>query len=136
MFIEVAVGIGVALVVMVAVAQMVGVISYQRATTAQIRLATREAANAMERVLASSWQELNPEDPPEVMISANAAERLDDPHLSVSITESKADVMVKRIEVRIDWLNRAGQRGEPFRLVAWRHGDVGGDERADDGATE
>lgn len=127
MFIEVAVGVGVALVVMVAVAQLVAVISHQRINTAQIRLATREAANAMEHLQAAPWNELNPAAPPEVTISTAAAERLDDPRLSVVITESQAEVRVKQIEVRIDWLNRAGQRGAPFRLVAWRHSDTQAD---------
>ena len=124
MFIEVAVGIGVAMVVMVAVAQLVAVISQQRTNAADIRLATREAANAMEHVLAASWSELDPAAPPEVSISPGAAERLDEPRLSVIVTESEAEVRVKQIEVRIDWLNRAGQRGEPFRLVAWRHSEA------------
>ena len=123
MFIEIAIGTGVAIVVMVAIAQLVAVIGNQRVHSDQQRLATREAANALERVLAASWSDLDPEAPPEVKISASAEERLDDPRLSVVITESQEDLLVKRIEVRVDWVNRAGQRTEPLRLVAWRHGE-------------
>ena len=121
MFVEMAIGIGVAILVVVAVAQLVAVIASQRHVAAQTRLATREVANAMEHLLAASWSELNPEAPPEVLVSAAAAERLDEPRLSVVVTQEEADVRVKQIEVRIDWLNRGGQRGEPVRLVAWRH---------------
>lgn len=138
MFIEVAVGLGVGMVVMVAVAQLLAVIGQQRANVASIRLATREASNAMERLLAASWNELQPDAPPEVVISEAAAERLDDPRLSVLITETESEVRVKKIEVRIDWLNRAGQRGKPFRLAAWRHdpAQADGETRASNGSTE
>jgi hypothetical protein len=116
-----AIGIGVAILMVVAVAQLVAVIASQRRIAEQTRLATREAANAMEHLLSVSWTELNPDAPPEVTVSAAAADRLDDPRLSVAITAGEADVSVKQIDVRIDWLNRGGQRGDPVRLVAWRH---------------
>lgn len=121
MFIETAIGVGVAIVVMVAVAQLVGVIAYQRVNVSQSRLATRELGNAMERVMAASWDELNVDDPPQLSISVGAEQRLDDARLSVNVRQAEEDPSVKQIAVQIDWLNRAGQRVDPIRLVAWKH---------------
>jgi hypothetical protein len=124
MFIETAIGIAVAVIVIVAVAQLVAAIASQRRYAAQTRLATREAANAMEHMMAASWDALNPQAPPEMKLSESAAERLDEARLSVVITDSEMEASVKQIEVRIDWVNRAGQRGAPLRLVAWRHSEA------------
>ena len=128
MFIETAIGIAVAVIVIVAVAQLVAAIATQRRYAAQTRLATREAANAMEHVMAAPWDLLDADAPPEVMLSASASERLDEARLSVVIIDSETEDDAKQIEVRIDWINRAGQRVAPLRLVAWRHSEAAAPE--------
>ena len=122
MFVETAIGISLSIVVMIAVAQLVAVIAYQRHQMAQRRLATRELANAMEHAMVISWSELKFEEPPTLKLSAAAEQRLVEPRLSVAIVnDQEGETSVKRLTVQIDWLNRAGQRVAPLRLVAWRH---------------
>lgn len=119
MFIETAIGVAVAVIMMIAIAQLVAVIANQRRNVAQVRLATREVANAMERVMAASWDDLSADEPPEVSLSPAAEQRLDEPRLSVVITGVEADA--KQVRVQIDWLNRAGVRVDPIRVIGWKH---------------
>ena len=124
MFVETAIGIALALVVMIAVAQLIAVVAKQRHEVAQTRLATQVVANAMERVMVLPWDE----------VTADAAERfeqarlpagtLDDSQLSISVLDAGDTIPTKRIEIALSWRDRAARRVEPVRLVAWKHESI------------
>jgi hypothetical protein len=121
MFIETAIGIALAVIVMMAVAQLVAVIAKQRREVAQTRLATQEVSNVMERVIVLPWDELTTEAIAGRNISDLSAVALDDPQISISVAELDATLPTKQIEIALSWRDHAHRRVEPVRLVAWKH---------------
>ena len=121
MLVETAVGVGISIVVMIAIAQLVAVLASQRAETAQIRLATQEAANIMERVMVLAWDELTEESVAAIELSPMALQGLDEPQLAIAVETRDDNLPAKQIEVRLDWRDRSGSRIQPVPLVAWKH---------------
>lgn len=121
MFVETAIGISLAIVVMIAVAQLVAVVAKQRRDVAQTRLTTQEVANAMERVIVLPWSELTTEPIAGLDVSRPAMMALDDPQWSITVTELNAALPTKQIEITLSWRDQANRRVEPVRLVAWKH---------------
>ena len=121
MFVETAIGISLAVVVMIAVAQLVAVVAKQRRDVAQTRLATQEVSNAMERVIVLPWNELTTETIAGLDVSRPAIMALDDPQLSITVTELNAALPTKQVEIALSWRDHANRRVEPVRLVAWKH---------------
>ena len=121
MFVETAIGISLAIVVMIAVAQLVAVVAKQRREVSQTRLATQEVANAMERVIVLPWSELTTETIAGLDVSRPAMVGLDDPQWSITVAESNAAFPTKQVEIALSWRDHANRRVEPVRLVAWKH---------------
>jgi hypothetical protein len=121
MFIETAIGIALAVIVIMAVAQLVAVIAKQRREVAQTRLATQEVSNVMERVIVLPWDELTTEAITGRNISDLSAGTLDDPQISITVAELDATLPTKQIEIALSWRDHAHRRVEPVRLVAWKH---------------
>ena len=121
MFVETAIGIALAIVVMLAVAQLVAVVAKQRREVAQRQLATQEVANVMERVMVLPWNELTTESATQFDISRVSADALNDPQLSIAISNVDDSLPTKLIEITLSWRDLANRRVEPVRLVAWRH---------------
>ena len=120
-FVEALIAITIILVTMGAVAQVVAISIRQRREVEQIRVATQEAANVMERAFGLPWNELNEQTAASIAISHSATESLDEPRLQVSIETMNDSIPAKRIVVRISWVNRAGERVEPIQLISWQH---------------
>ena len=120
-FVEALIAITIILVTMGAVAQVVAISVRQRREVEQIRVATQEAANVMERAFGLPWNELNEQTAASIAISHSATESLDEPRLQVSIETMNDSIPAKRIVVRISWVNLAGERVEPVQLIAWQH---------------
>jgi hypothetical protein len=100
------------------VAQLVGVVAHQRRVGQQKSVAQREAGNLMEDLMSRPWSELVPETTSNIGLSEECERCLPDAKLQVEITAE--DEETKRIQIQVDWLNAAQQRGEPVSLVAWR----------------
>jgi hypothetical protein len=120
MFIETAVGVALAMIAMVAVAQLVAVLARQRSETAQMRFAALETANLMERVSVLPWDELDEETVGAIELSAEARQGLSEPQLVIAVSTTDETPPSKRIEIQLDWLDQAGVRVQPVQLVAWK----------------
>ena len=107
--------------VFMAVSQLVAVVGLQRREAHLRRLATLEAANTLERVVARPWDQLSSDELAGLTLSEPAARRLSDPRLRVDIEPLPGSPAAIKISVRVDWINSAGDRGPPVELVAWRH---------------
>ncbi len=121
MFVETAIGIALAAVVMIAVAQLVALVAKQRREVAQARIATQEAANVMEHAMVLPWEALTTDAASQLELSDELASQLDAPQLSITVTPVDDVIPVKKIEVTLSWQDQANRRVEPIRLVAWRH---------------
>lgn len=121
MFIETAIGIALAVIVMISVAQLVAVIAKQRREIAHTRLATQEVANVMERVIVLSWDDLTNDAIAGMDVADLSTVALDDPQLSIDVAELNAELPTKQVEIALSWRDFANRRVEPVRLVAWKH---------------
>jgi len=121
MFVETAIGIALAIIVMIAVAQLVAVIAKQRRAVDQTRVATQEVSNLMERVIVLPWDELTTEAIAERDHSPASVTGLEDPQLSITVAELDDALPTKQIEIALSWRDNANRRVEPVRLVAWKH---------------
>ncbi|MDA1055298.1 MAG: hypothetical protein O3C40_33170 [Planctomycetota bacterium] len=121
MFVETAIGITLAVVVMIAVAQLVAIVAKQRREVSQTRLATQEVANVMERLMVLSWDELTTEATTRFAVSEESAADLDDPQMSITVSDLDDSLPSKTIEIALSWRDQANRRVDPVRLVAWKH---------------
>ncbi|MEO8494093.1 MAG: hypothetical protein ABI614_03415 [Planctomycetota bacterium] len=121
MLVETAIGVALAVVVMIAVAQLVAVVVKQRHGVAQTRLATEEVANVMERVMVLPWNDLTAEAVARFAVSPETTVGLAEPQLSVAVTNLDDPLPTKQIEITLSWQDLAHRRVEPVRLVAWKH---------------
>jgi hypothetical protein len=121
MSIEAVMSVTLVAVASVAVAQLVVLSARQLGESEQERLATQEAANMLERLVARPWSELTTEGISSLTISPSAAESLSDPQLRIGIDDVMDETRVKRIRVELSWVNRAGERVAPIQLTAWKH---------------
>ena len=121
MLVETAIGIALAVVAMMAVAQLVAVVAKQRHETAQFQLAIQEVSNVMERMTVLPWDELTTEAAEQFVASRDSAVALDDPELTITVSDVDDSLPAKRIEVTLAWRDQAHRRVEPVRLVAWKH---------------
>lgn len=119
--VEVTVGLIVALVALAAVSQLVTLIALQRRTAADLRAGTLAAGNAMEQIAALPWERLTPDGAADIELPAQLGQVLDDPRLSIRVTPVEETPAGRRIDLQLDWRDRAGNRVEPVRLTAWRH---------------
>lgn len=85
------------------------------------RLATREAANVMERVMALPDDQLTPEAVGRLALSPQAEKALPGAKLAVRL-DPQADPgpPATRVTVELVWKSHAGEPASPLRLLAWR----------------
>lgn len=121
LLVETAIGVALAAVVMIAVAQLVAVVAKQRREVAQTNLAAQEVANVMERVMVLPWDQLTTEAAERFVATLPPAAALDDPQLSITVSDSDDPLPTKQIEVALSWRDLARRRVEPVRVAAWKH---------------
>ncbi len=121
MLVEAAIGIALAVVAMIAIAQLVALVAKQRREAAQTRLATQEVANVMESVMVLPWGELTTEAGVQFAAAHPPASALEDPQLSITVSDLDDSLPTKKIEIALSWRDQANRRVEPVRLVAWKH---------------
>jgi Tfp pilus assembly protein PilV len=121
--VEAIVALVIALAVLATVGQLLALAAGQRRAAAERAAAVREAGNLMEEVMARPWAQITPDNLAELSLSESCRQRLPGAQLQWETTIEDEPAGAKRISVRIDWQDRAGQRGEPVRLVAWRYPD-------------
>jgi hypothetical protein len=116
---EVSIATALAAVVMIAVSQLLAVAAKQERTIDWRRLAAQEAANSLERVLTSPWDDVTPERLKAWSLSTDAAERLPAGTLTWEVELTPETPAAKRITAEVSWSHGAGDR-ERVRLSAWR----------------
>lgn len=127
MFIETAISLALAIIVMVAIAQLVAIVVRQRHEVNQARVASQATANIMERLIVLPWDELSDEGVRAFAVSDELAASLDEPQLSITVSKLDEPLPAKQIEVALSWRDQANRRVEPTRLVAWRHQALAGE---------
>lgn len=105
----------------VAIAQLLALVAHQRREIDRRRVATLEAANMMERVMMTPWDELTDERLSSWSLSSTAQRSLPDGRLEIAVTRDEQPSAAKRVHVQVDWRNHAGQYDRPVLLVAWKH---------------
>jgi len=121
LLLEASMAVALLALVFMAVSQLLAVAGRQRREAQWRWQATLEAANVLERVMARPWDELTTDGLAALTLSAQTARRLPDPRLRVDTQPLPGPPAAKRIRVRLDWVNLAGDRGQPVVLVAWKH---------------
>jgi hypothetical protein len=121
MLVETAIGIALAIVVMIAVAQLVGLAVKRRRESADIRQATEAVSNVMEHIIVLPWEELTAEETKQFEGATELFSNLAEAEMSITVSRSDDALPTKRIEVALSWLDLARRRVEPVRLVAWKH---------------
>ncbi len=128
MFVETAIGIALAAVVMISVAQLVALAAKQRREVAQRQIATQEVANLLEHVVVMPWDDLTEESTSELKLSNDLASQLAEPELAISVSQTDDELPTKKVEVTLSWRDQANRRVAPVRLVGWRHQRLGDSE--------
>ena len=121
MFVEACVAIAIVAVTFVVIAQLLALVAQQRRAEELRHVATREAANLMERVMATPWGALTDERLAEWELSPIAASRLRNGRVNIELIAHDQQFDAKVIRVRVDWLDAGGQRGRGVQLVSWKH---------------
>jgi len=121
MIVETAIGIVIATITMIAVAQLVALLARQRDEIAQMHLATHETANIMERVMRLPWDELTAEAVAAIALSPEVTKGLTEPELAISVQPQEGPVLAKEVEIKLTWQDRSGRRVQPLQLVAWKY---------------
>jgi hypothetical protein len=125
MFAEAIVAVTLVLMAVTAAAQLIAISLRQRRELEQLRIATNETANVMERLYSSPWNELADREADWPELSDAASDGLDEPRVRVSIETQRDMVLTKRCRVEITWIDQSGQRVEPIQLTAWKHSTEG-----------
>jgi len=90
----------------------------------QRRLAAREAANIMERLMARPIDQLTPETIQGIELSKEATEALPEAQLAIRLDRQADDrPPATRLTLTLAWQGHGGRPAAPLRLVAWRYGD-------------
>jgi type II secretory pathway pseudopilin PulG len=101
-------------------AQVLAWNSAQRRANQQRQCAVQEAANCLERLRLLPWDELTAAGVQDFEMSAEAAAVLPQAKLKLDVRHDPAQRDGKRMQIQIQWTNRAGQPVAPVRLTAWR----------------
>lgn len=121
--VEAIVAMVIALAVLATVGQLLALAAGQRRAALQRAAAVREAGNLMEQVMARPWAEITPDKLAQLPLPESCRQSLPGVRLQLEATAEGEPADAKRISIRIDWQDRAGQRVVPVRLVAWRYPD-------------
>ncbi|NLX53561.1 MAG: hypothetical protein GXY58_00425 [Planctomycetaceae bacterium] len=118
---EMVVTIGVATVAMVGGVQIMSLANRQCRAVECRRVASLEAGNIMEQLMARPWEELTPGQESFGTLSDVCQRLLPDASLDIDVSAETTDAAARRITVRIDWQVQGTHRSNPVRLVAWRY---------------
>jgi Tfp pilus assembly protein PilV len=90
--------------------------------TAELRrMATREAANVMEQVMALPADGLTPDAVGQIQLSEQAVKTLPDAKLAIRLDRETGDgPPATRVTVELVWKGHAEEPSPPTRLLAWR----------------
>jgi hypothetical protein len=108
-------------VALASVVQVLTLAAAQRRVGTQRAVAAQEAGNLMEELMSRPWEELTAERVADVALSARCLRYVPEARLRIDVTEEEQTAVPRRIDIRIDWPQPAGQAGRPVRLVAWRY---------------
>lgn len=108
-------------------AQMLALSAASSRTAELRRLAARETANVMERVMALPVDDLTPDAVARIQLSESAKKTLPDAKLAIRLDrETAAAPPATRITVELTWKAHAEEPSPPTRLLAWRfHAEEG-----------
>jgi prepilin-type N-terminal cleavage/methylation domain-containing protein len=110
-------------VALVAVAQTVTMAARLRREIHRRRVATQEAANALERLVALPWRQLDEPALDDLELSPTGEEVLPDGKLSAEVENVAGPPVGRRIRVAVTWKNAAGETDGAVRLVGWSFHD-------------
>ncbi len=111
--------VGLAMALVVGVAQLLVMAAQQRRLAGQYTAATQEAGNLMERLVSRNWSDTTTEALAAVQLSAGAGSQLPDARVSVEVAEEGEGA--RRITLQIQWESGAERAREQVRLVGWKY---------------
>jgi hypothetical protein len=97
------------------------VVAQQRRASQYRLIATEEAANLMELMMAHSYERLTPEAVDVTKRSAPPLGALPAASLRVELVPIDAAPRSKRVTVEIAWTTPGGGKTKPVRVVAWKY---------------
>jgi hypothetical protein len=83
-------------------------------------IAINEASNVVERLATIDWDRLDADLAVATKLDPDAAARLPQASLKTTIDRSKEDLLIKKIQVEIAWMDSTGTRARPVTLTVWR----------------
>ena len=118
---EVAMATVMLMIAMTLTVQVLGYAGRQRRSADQRQRAASEAANILERLSASPYDELSPRRAGEMALPRALGASIPGAELAVDVAEESpgAGQAAKRIAVRIRWRGRSGEWEAPVRLTTW-----------------
>jgi hypothetical protein len=119
LLVEVSVAAGLVAIALIAVAQLVIVSAKQERVLDQRQIAAQEAANALERVLGRSWNDVTAERLSELSLGVDDLHRLPDGKLKCEMELLSEQPPTKKITAQVSWRNQAGGR-DHVQLSAWK----------------
>lgn len=111
---------------LVLVAQTMAVVAQQRRASQYRIVATEEAANLMELVMANSYDQLTQESVESMELSAPTDAALPAASLNVELFPIDTVPRSKRVAIEVAWTSAGGEKTKPIRVVAWKY-DQGGE---------
>ena len=119
--IEIAVAIMLMTVLLVAVAQTMAVVAQQRRARQYRIVATHEASNLMELVMANSYDQLTQESVESMELSAPTDAALPAASLNAQLFPIDTVPRSKRVTIEVAWTSAGGEKTKPIRVVAWKY---------------
>lgn len=119
LMLEAAIAAALVAVAMVAVAQLLAVSAMQERALEQRRVATQEAANALESILIRRWADLTSEQFAGMKLPEAALVRLSDGEIHCAVELLDEQPPAKKIVADVSWRNQSGDR-ERVQLCTWK----------------
>ena len=116
---EVTLALAVLSLAFVLLAQFLTAAAQQRRVSEHRRLAWQEAANALERVAALSWDEVTAEKLSGWKPSPAISTSLPNAEMKSIVAIEPGPPEAKRVRITVSWTNASGQPGEPIGLTTF-----------------
>ena len=116
---EVTLALAVLSLAFVLLGQFLTAAAQQRRVSEHRRLALQEAANAIERVAALSWDEVTAEELSGWKPSTSLSSTLPQATMKSIVAVEPGPPEAKRVRIEIAWTNASGQPGEPIGLTTF-----------------
>lgn len=110
--------LGLAMALVVCVAQLLVMVTHQRSLARQYSIATRELGNAMEEAVSRPWDETTSEALTAVNLSEACNAYL--PEASIAVDVAEENPGLRRITIQIEWQSAPERARQSVRLVGWR----------------